>query len=1049
MGLLELVSLVLNAQSCLDGGLCPGSSFHAITAAFATQGYFAQADLLYYLNFTGLSQIAGLIYILAGAGGIVAFALGAPPKNYLWFFIGPAVYYWLVDNPVNMQGTRWMTANQNPTQEEQNEVWRLAEPGLKNSHYIIANQIQVSKNSAPTGGNTGGTAQVAVFFVWVDELVSDLVQNFVHMTGVYDLQGGQGGSDSNIDAQVGPSNRNWSVLSDLKWTKVEDITAAKLRNGDTRDAFVTFLASECGDAFSSTIDESAWTAAVTGDVKNIPPTVFKIGSNYQGNEDLVGAYALTSALRGEAIPIPDSLRNLITKGLKESPKSFSNSASFLKEKVSQYFAQNSEGGIPCDGYLWIVLHAFRYEAGHIYFQLFDNPPGEFRNDPNEDAVVFNLLYGWGINGNADDRRRFLQDLILVHLLRNEFAIAPQPIDPRYSASRESKNYVDSFARLVGQKTKYAEVYSWALMIPYFQGLALYYLAIAYPFAALMVIIPGWHKTIFTWVTFWAWIKLWDLGFALVKVAERSIWAMIGNGSNMQHLIDQVKKMSALGYVDVQCNGSNCIIPDVTYSTGTEGMTDMVATFQIFGRALSLAASLDLDLANSYYIYIMAALYFAVPAITGQIILGAKAGASGIVNGFVSGFGEKVSAGAQSGFTGDMSQRVKSNVGSLGQAAYGKEMRRSGLGLEALNDTNRGADAGLLNSELGTRNTLSANQASAARYKTESATSANVAARSGIDAGDKVADALLSKAKPSGEAAGAAAGDAAGNSAAASTGNKNPANNGKAKKITPTAPAAATLNKGTKIAASGAQTASAIAHDNATQDNIGYQVGALAGQSDRSLGQFAAQAEQTRAQNHGGRLGEFAEYNAGMRAWEAKRNFGNQIAASATIGGMHAGGVEPGAKPEKGSAMSGILNTYSAPERQSGSSSGVSAFGLGSAIKRQDGVGAANYFASERHGNFAAGNNTGGAGVSMRAQDGTYSKSANASFDAMRPHAGKAVEDTFGVNVSIGESIAALPNEAANGVSPGARPNRDSSKGSSVHSSSWSPQDNTGRISGKK
>ena len=91
---------------------CPASSFTAIAAAFATQGYWVQSDVLYYITFTVFQNFAALCYIVAVIGGICGMALGAPPKLYLWFFMGPAVFHWLVGTTQEVKGVSWMIAGQ-------------------------------------------------------------------------------------------------------------------------------------------------------------------------------------------------------------------------------------------------------------------------------------------------------------------------------------------------------------------------------------------------------------------------------------------------------------------------------------------------------------------------------------------------------------------------------------------------------------------------------------------------------------------------------------------------------------------------------------------------------------------------------------------------------------------------------------------------------------------------------------------------------------------------------------------------------------------------
>ncbi|MCB0354099.1 MAG: hypothetical protein KDD64_11260, partial [Bdellovibrionales bacterium] len=268
-------------------------------------------------------------------------------------------------------------------------------------------------------------------------------------------------------------------------------------------------------------------------------------------------------------------------------------------------------------------------------------------------------------------------------------------------------------------SKYSEIYTWAIMIPYIQGIALYLLAIAYPFAAMLTIMPGFHKIIFTWMSFWLWVKMWDLGFAVVANIERSIWSMFGNSKDMHVVNEIVLQMQRWGTSTWNACGrfdqeGHCIGAQVLLTKGAlpsdcgfpPGIPDVNlcginvlqgGTFNNNARILDLGmilgADLNFDVANSYYIYIMSALYFAVPAVTGQLVLGAKAGAASFVDRMASDPAQKAAGGAQSGVTGDYAKRMGSNMESMGQESMAKGHRASGLAHKALQQQNEAADYG--------------------------------------------------------------------------------------------------------------------------------------------------------------------------------------------------------------------------------------------------------------------------------------------------------------------------------------------------------------------
>jgi hypothetical protein len=63
------------------------------------------------------------------------------------------------------------------------------------------------------------------------------------------------------------------------------------------------------------------------------------------------------------------------------------------------------------------------------------------------------------------------------------------------------------------------------LLPYIQGLFLYGLAVVYPFFCLMILLPGQAGAFFTWMALWAWAKSWDIGWALVMVADNVLWEL--------------------------------------------------------------------------------------------------------------------------------------------------------------------------------------------------------------------------------------------------------------------------------------------------------------------------------------------------------------------------------------------------------------------------------------------------------------------------------------------------------------------------------------------
>jgi len=137
--------------------------------------------------------------------------------------------------------------------------------------------------------------------------------------------------------------------------------------------------------------------------------------------------------------------------------------------------------------------------------------------------------------------------------------------------------------------------------------------------------------------------------------------------------------------------------------GRDGAPDealyMSEIFKYFDQGLTIGGNLQLDLANSYYIYIMSALYFAVPAVTGQMVLGAKAGAAGLASGAIGGLASESGRAAGQGYTAGQSRIAGNNNGMVTYNERNQAMRQSGLAGEALNAGNHALATGLTQSAM--------------------------------------------------------------------------------------------------------------------------------------------------------------------------------------------------------------------------------------------------------------------------------------------------------------------------------------------------------------
>jgi len=64
----------------------------------------------------------------------------------------------------------------------------------------------------------------------------------------------------------------------------------------------------------------------------------------------------------------------------------------------------------------------------------------------------------------------------------------------------------------------------ASSLPYYQGMALYFLGMTFPFFAFLLLIPGKLGGFTLWFLLWLWIKSWDVGLAVVIQLDSILWS---------------------------------------------------------------------------------------------------------------------------------------------------------------------------------------------------------------------------------------------------------------------------------------------------------------------------------------------------------------------------------------------------------------------------------------------------------------------------------------------------------------------------------------------
>ena len=155
-------------------------------------------------------------------------------------------------------------------------------------------------------------------------------------------------------------------------------------------------------------------------------------------------------------------------------------------------------------------------------------------------------------------------------------------------------------------TRKYETFNFLMIFPYFQGALLYGLAFMYPFFAFLILVPGKADGFLNWLALWAWVKSWDIGWAVVMVTDRLLWEV------MPHTT----------YYDIKDQG---------------GYTPV--------NLMEMHYAGDFAYSLSLYWSIVCLLVTSVPIITAEVILGAKKGISSVFLGGLTDMGERLATAA--------------------------------------------------------------------------------------------------------------------------------------------------------------------------------------------------------------------------------------------------------------------------------------------------------------------------------------------------------------------------------------------------------------------
>ncbi|MCB0346616.1 MAG: hypothetical protein KDD66_15990 [Bdellovibrionales bacterium] len=191
----------------------------------------------------------------------------------------------------------------------------------------------------------------------------------------------------------------------------------------------------------------------------------------------------------------------------------------------------------------------------------------------------------------------------------------------------------------------------AATMPYYQGLALYFLSVLYPFFALLLLVPGKHTGFLMWFSLWLWVKSWDIGYAVVMLLDDALFSMMVarnyDNPTLNTALEPVKSMTTI---------------DPAMATAIYTMQEADPTFQL----------------GTYYAIVGIALQ-SIPIVSSYLLLGSLKGGAGLVSQGIRTVAEfqGVGAAAGSGQSGLNDMRAGALHTVMGAAGAALDNAKSG------------------------------------------------------------------------------------------------------------------------------------------------------------------------------------------------------------------------------------------------------------------------------------------------------------------------------------------------------------------------------------
>jgi hypothetical protein len=510
---LLLVLFLPSVALAQNGGASSGT---LMAAALETAGYKTQGLILTQMADV-IESLAVLIFVICAVSGVVTIGLGGSYKMGLWFLLAPAIFHTIIDWKITSGGAEWQM-------------------GAYNNQAAVYDALGETVN-----------ADVSWVFHRINVLVSSVVQETIKLL-TFETEKRQMMFMSRqkiLDDIMGLDITEPSLKQFVVWSNAtcHDVLGAarNMALGDRDPQFQTtkeYVSSHArynhpeygysAKQFRLPEGPRIYVQALLQDLRSVKLTN---STAYDAYRDGIGGQCL-----GTGMPNPNEVYGAVSceqlwcwmgVGLR----------TMVSGELQNSAARHMQSDIDAATYRQILadVEVKMLKCLHDPNSTHEDKCARDADDKiirptvnPDDPSLLPVIIGGYIMRKAltKDQRGAMMSTFAEHS-----GISGQSFSFGLDLTKEQRQEVVRKMKQHQQAiSERAQVYTFAMTVPYIQGVLLFGLAMTFPFFATLVLIPGKASAIFQWVGLWFWVKSWDIGWAIVSIIDNILWELMPHSS---------------------------------------------------------------------------------------------------------------------------------------------------------------------------------------------------------------------------------------------------------------------------------------------------------------------------------------------------------------------------------------------------------------------------------------------------------------------------------------------------------------------------------------